>query len=126
MKQSYRDITSRLEQSPKWYDENGTPRYDKFVPGDQADIYACEVALCEIQCQSCKRKFRVVMSSNGHGKTNPIHERVEQHTLHYGDPPNAHCCPAGPTMNSEMLGVLEFWRRSGPDWIRVKRFEGIF
>jgi hypothetical protein len=27
---SYDDIKSRIDDDPKWYDENGVPRYDDF------------------------------------------------------------------------------------------------
>lgn len=36
---------------------------------------------------------------------------VKDGTIHYGDPPNVGCCPAGPTMNCWDLRVLEFWER---------------
>ena len=32
MKESYEDITSRIPESPSWYDQNGTPRYGEFSP----------------------------------------------------------------------------------------------
>src|SRR5690606_38100927 len=38
-------------------------------------------------------------------------DRIREKCLNYGDPPNIDCCPAGPTMNSEPLRVLEYWRR---------------
>ncbi|MFW6184041.1 MAG: hypothetical protein ACOC8X_09610 [Chloroflexota bacterium] len=41
-----------------------------------------------------------------------LSELIDAGRLHYGDPPNAGCCPAGPTMNSEPRRVLEFYRRS--------------
>jgi hypothetical protein len=50
--------------------------------------------------------------------------RVEADEIHYGDPPNVECCPAGPTMNSVPLRVVEFWRRGVPrDWERVPELE---
>lgn len=45
--------------------------------------------------------------------------------LHYGDPPNIHCCAAGPTMNSIPIRVLEYWSRENPllDWQRDPALE---
>lgn len=41
---------------------------------------------------------------------NILAHEIETRSLHYGDPPNIGCCPAGPTMNSEMIRILEYWR----------------
>ena len=42
MKANYADILIRIKEEPKWYDENGTPRYEKFHPSFSPDIYARE------------------------------------------------------------------------------------
>ena len=47
--------------------------------------------------------------------------------LHYGDPPNMGCCPAGPTMSSIPREVLEMWVRGdagGIRWVRSPDHEG--
>ena len=47
-------------------------------------------------------------------------------TWEYGDPPNARCCPPGPTMSSVVLRCVEFWRRSltsARQWERVPELE---
>lgn len=38
-------------------------------------------------------------------------QQVRAGTIHYGDPPNTECCPAGATMNCWDLRVVEFWAR---------------
>jgi hypothetical protein len=42
-------------------------------------------------------------------------DSIREKCLHYGDPPNIGCCPAGPTMNSEPRQVLQYWRRFETD-----------
>jgi len=41
-----------------------------------------------------------------------LSEQIAHGTIHYGDPPNAGCCAAGPTMNCWDLRVVEYWARS--------------
>jgi hypothetical protein len=45
------------------------------------------------------------------GDVPTLARRIQSGSLHYGDPPNMQCCPAGPTMNCEDLHVLEYWIR---------------
>ncbi len=125
MKHHYSDITGRIAQPPMWYDEHGVPRYDAFEPRQTASIYAHEAALVEIACQSCETRFLVAFTASNvdeyrlvlaHAKGEPYVHRtladaIRDHSIHYGDPPNAGCCPAGPTMNSVPLRVVEYWRR---------------
>jgi hypothetical protein len=122
MLNSYDDIRSRIPESPRWWDENGVPRYVPFTPDETADIYAQECALVLIACQSCGAEFLVAFSwpRIGFVKGAPITltpltlERVQR--LHYGDPPNVGCCMAGSTMNCDDLRVLEFWRKGGDEF----------
>lgn len=107
MKHHYRDITDQLG-TPGWWDENGVPRYCDFSPEEGANIYAQEICLLEIHCQACARPFQVAMSSR---EPRALEEAVRAGTLHYGDPPCLPCCPAGPTMNSVPVRVIEFWER---------------
>lgn len=109
MHHHYRDITSRIDEAPSWWDENGVPRYGEFEPNASANIYARQVALLLIGCQGCGTEFRVCMTSGDYLDDKPLSERITDDTIHYGDPPNANCCPAGPTMNSVPRRVLEFW-----------------
>lgn len=127
MKHHYRDIRDRAGD-PVWHDEYGVPRYCDFTPREIADIYGDEVCLLLIRCQNCGREFRVALSWGVHDRVSgisPLAERVSEGTVHYGDPPNVECCPAGPTMNSIPVRVLEFWRR-GDDfhYYRVPDLEG--
>jgi hypothetical protein len=50
-------------------------------------------------------------------------DRIPLGRVEYGDPPNVGCCPVGPTMSSDSLRVLEFWRRSAGRWERVPALE---
>jgi hypothetical protein len=115
MHQPYKDITSKLGD-PIWWDENAVPRYCEFEPRQAADIYAREVALVLIQCQDCRHRFRVAISFSylnwnwNDGKPGPsLAESIKSNAISYGDPPNIGCCPAGPTMSSDEISVLEFW-----------------
>lgn len=62
MKPTYSDIVTRIEEDPTWFDENGAPRYGKFTPDQMSNIYADEVVLLEIACQSCRKRFLVEMN----------------------------------------------------------------
>jgi len=129
---AYEDITSRLGE-PLWWDERGVPRYDRFTRKLVADIYAHEIALVEIQCQSCLKRFDVAFSYGPMQQvTNPnlpsLSERVTDDTIHYGDAPRHHDADGqgcvGNTMNCNELRVLEFWRVSQKyDWHRLARLE---
>ncbi len=118
---SYHDIISRIPDPPLWWDENGVPRYVAFAPREAANIYANEVALVAIACQSCGTEFKVAFSWGALEWRAGVPSKREPHTvdsisrIHYGDPPNA-CCHAGATMNCEDLRVLEFWRESKNHW----------
>lgn len=136
MNHDYEDITSRIVEPPRWFDERAVPRYCEFGPSHSANIYADEAVLFVIECQACRTPFRVCLTSDssmravrGHiEKRAPdpsLAEQVRSHTLEYGDPPNMGCCPSGPTMNSVPRRVLEYWyRRSGHgDWERDEKLE---
>jgi hypothetical protein len=113
MKAMYEDVLAAIanghEGDPIWYDENGTPRFATHHPEMCPDIYASEVALLEIACQACERVFRAQMSRSSY--STQLRAEVKSGAIHYGDPPNADCCPAGPTMNCLDLRVVEFWAR---------------
>ena len=127
MNNPYYDITSRIPEPPKWYDEHAVPRYCAFVPGRQANIYADRVALVLIACQNCRREFVVCMSEGLLDRANAEYSAIETEIrngfLHYGDPPNADCCPGGPSMNCIDVWVLEFWRRVDGEWVRDPSLE---
>ncbi len=145
MNESYDDIRSRIAEPPQWWDEHAVPRYVPFAPRWLADIYADECALVLIACQNCGHEFPVAMSSSMGSAVRAVMLRKEDVTLetmrrysvaasietgaiHYGDPPNIECCPAGPTMNCDDLRVLQFWRRERGavnDWVRVAELERV-
>lgn len=129
---NYASITSRIKDPILWWDERGIPCYDPFRPQDVCDIYANEVALVEIECQSCRRKFRVAMHLNALditlGDCDTLEWQVQQGCLFYGDPPRheyqdtgKRC--AGETMSSDVLRVVEFWEKKSMEWVRVPELE---
>ena len=126
MNHHYKDIRDRIAEEPEWFDEHAVPRYGAFSPKESANIYAKQVALVLIACQNCGRRFKVcfsacrlVIASGG-----DLWRAITERSIHYGDPPNIECCPAGPTMNSEPIAVLEAWERSDyGDWTRRGEFE---
>ena len=130
MNESYSDITSKLGE-PQWWDEAAVPRYCEFEPRRLAHVYLDEAALVEIECQGCGRTFPVAFSWGQHDglfadrDIPSLAERIRADTLHYGDPPNYSCCPAGPTMNSIPRRVLQFWRKAENlfDFERVPELE---
>jgi hypothetical protein len=119
MHHPYRDILSRIDSAPLWYDANGTPRYETFRPDLCPNIYAREVVLMRISCQACDLEFDVEVHG---GVLYPIENPMK---LHYGDPPYHEDC-AGSTMNCNDLAVLEVWHRRKTDfgWERVPELEG--
>lgn len=139
MNQCYHELLAALG-TPQWFDEHAVPRFIPFAPREVANIYADQVLLVEIQCQACRARFRVAFSESlssllmEHAMTGspplPISERarlfgaVARGGPHFGDPPNVACCPAGPTMNSESLRVIEAWERSDAfEWVRRPELE---
>jgi hypothetical protein len=124
MKAPYCDIVDRLGD-PIWWDENGTPRYCEFYPGHLSCIYAREAILFCVACQACGKTFAVAMSSGPFSGVGLL-AKITDHGIHYGDPPNAGCCAAGPTMNSEPQYVISAWRRNIPgDWERVSELDNV-
>lgn len=115
----YADIRNKLSE-PEWWDECAVPRYCDFGPRQKANIYAIEVCLLLIECQGCGQEFEVCMSAD---ERYSLSAQIDANILHYGDPPNTRCCPAGPTMNSVPRKVLEFWRRDRFDFERVPDLE---
>ena len=113
MHHHFGDIRERIDGKPKWWDENGVPRYCKFSPDETANIYRNECALCVIACQNCGHAFQVAFSEDSTGlefERPSLSELIDDRKLHYGDPPNADCCAAGASMNSVMMRVIEYWK----------------
>ncbi len=117
MHASYDDIICRISTPPIWFDEHAVPRYCTFEPARSASIHIAEIALAEIACQACQRRFHVDISIVNFQKQT-IADAIRGKTLHYGDPPRhdsdaANCsgCLSGASMNSEPRRVLEYWHR---------------
>ena len=132
MNNNYIDIRSKINEEPQWYDEHAVPRYCEFTPNEAANIYASEVALVLIKCQNCGKQFKVAFSRSKFGikemlwenfyhKPRPtIKEQIINKTLHYGDPPNTDCCPAGVTEGCIDISVLEYYNKVDMEWVREK------
>lgn len=130
---TYSDIRSRLG-FPKWFDQNGVPRYSEFSPNEAAEIYYNWVALLEVKCQACGRIFLCATALDEwnlyHGPDVPIdinEEEILNHLLGWGDAPwhgyqsdingeNSQC--AGTTMSTDFR-VKEIWRKEGNVWESV-------
>lgn len=130
MKAAYEDIREKINEEPRWFDTHGVPRYAKFHPDLSPNIYADEVVLLKIACQNCGHRFLVEMNWGVQDKVFDdivsLHERIENRTIHYGDPPIG-CCAVGSTMNCDDLEVVEFWKRDRDtmtlEWVRDKKYE---
>ncbi|HSN25511.1 MAG TPA: hypothetical protein VLT45_04475 [Kofleriaceae bacterium] len=137
MLRSYSDILDRCG-TPLWYDGNGVPRYVPFHP-DHTGVYDQIVALVEIACQDCDRRFQVAIEFD---RLRLMTNRVElpapndpalvtrlANLLHFGDPPRhrddvaGNACVAGDTMNSCPRRVIEFWEQRDFEWQRRPEFE---
>ena len=120
MKENYEDILSRITEVPKWFDQNGVPRYDEFHPRYCPNIYASRVILLKIACQACGKLFNVEMHySDWYTGANLVHPS----RWHYGDPPIHDC--VGDSMNCEDIEVLQVWARDAlSDWVRCPHLEG--
>lgn len=104
MYHDYSDITDRIAEPPKWWDEHGVPRYGQFSPYGVANIYAQEVALVEIACQWCGQLFEVAFSfppeiEDTLGKSATLAEAIRSGKINYGDPPDYGNCQSGPSMS---------------------------
>ena len=122
MLQHYEDILSRIAEPPRWFDEQGVPRYCEFAPDRIANIHAQECALLAIECQSCGRPFIVALdagTANHNVIRRPGQERewrsladiIRSHQIEYRDPPNVACCGVGAMQTSTTRRVLEYWER---------------
>ncbi len=125
MNHHYADILSRIPEEPLWFDEHAVPRYEPFTPDSVANVYADECVLLLIACQRCGHQFKVAVASSRHqicarpGPKRTLAEAIRAGEVGWGDPPNVNCCPAGPTMSSDTLKILEYWRRDElADWQR--------
>jgi hypothetical protein len=117
----YADIISRIAEPPRWYDEQGVPRYCDFAPFVIANIYANECVLLEIECSGCGQIIIAALDDKGANEAAWIpHQPMPHHKiadlirsgeLNCGDPPNVDCCRAGPSQNPVIRRVIEYWSR---------------
>jgi hypothetical protein len=125
MHASYDDVISRISTAPIWFDEHAVPRYCAFEPRRSASIYIGEIALAEITCQVCQRKFHVALSPVNF-RDGTIAEAIRSRTLHYGDPPrHDDACAGGASMNSEPRRVIEYWHRNDPRFVEGNRITNL-
>jgi hypothetical protein len=128
MFQDYTDITERIAETPKWWDENGVPRYEDFEPRRAANIYAIEVVLLDIACFMCLRRFQVALSGQGGAhrdeKGISLADQIRSGDIDYCDPPNYGNCRDGSSTGCLNLAVLQYWRRDFMrDWERHPSLE---
>jgi len=125
----YDDIRSRISDPVLWWDNNGVPRYCEFHPS-RCGIYDAVVALIEVACQACGRRFLIAVTFDGPALQElgdrfrrPTHADIG--SFHYGDPPShgSEGCLAGDTMNVESVRVVEFWEREAGEWRRLPEHE---
>jgi hypothetical protein len=115
---SYGDILSRIGDEPLWW-LDGVPRFLPFKPGD-VGVYRSDTALVHTECQGCRKRYDVAVRG-AYLKENIAY----MSSLDLGDPPNA-CCRVGPTMSSNEIRVLQYWKptpfpESG--WERIPEWE---
>ena len=118
MNRDYSDLLAG--RVPTWCDDNAVPRFVEFHP-NLCDVYARVVALIEIECQNCGKKFVVAREFTCPPSAVFEHDPVLlADRLHYGDPPNHGCI--GDSMNSIPKRCIEMWLRD-PEWHRVSEYE---
>jgi len=135
----YDDLRALTDKEPIWFDEQGVPRWCEFHPSKANNPYADEVALLEIECQECRRRYKVAVSWSlafamieNAGKAGAAtfdqlkanRPSLHPHNLCWGDPP---CweCSAGYCMSCFERRVLEFWQRGEGvrEWKRLPECE---
>lgn len=128
----YSDITERIAEPPKWFDEHGVPRYGDFAPYRVANIYAIEVALVEVACQGCRHQFHVAFSFHTQpgleemvGNCSSLAEAIRKGALRYGDPPIYGHCRSGAADTCYEVRVLQYWIRPNGwgEWVRDSQLE---
>jgi hypothetical protein len=128
----YRDIRDRLGE-PLWHDQHGVPRYDEFHPS-YLGIYDDWAVLFVVECQACGQRFHCahglssinlcIKSHMGDAafafedKDDP--SVVLPHIVGWGDAPwhGTQQC-AGTTMSSDVVGILQVWKKESHGWTQV-------
>ena len=72
-----------------------------------------EAALAEVACRGASRMFKVALTDalTFTSKSLGLSDKSTAGGWGTAIPPNVDCCGAGPSMNSEMQGILEYWFR---------------
>jgi hypothetical protein len=115
----YEDITSRIDEKPKWYTHEGVPRYCEFSP-KETGVYVRFAFLAEIQCQSCLQLFLIgegynrenwsaLLYGDKENYINDLNKIIEHYD--YGDPPRHDCSGGGETMNCINIRFVEVWQK---------------
>lgn len=142
---AYKDITDRLGP-PKWWDEEGVPRYCDFAPGEVAGVYADYAALIKIRCQGCGRHLPVAWSLckldllcrvPSHPDAPGVFAKDQlvlptkdnPGSVGYGDAP-AHKEGAASTWlcvgsveTTSVVRIVKFWTRERAEWKRDEALE---
>jgi hypothetical protein len=125
MKLHYGDIIERIETQPLWWDPYGVPRYCEFHPDACPNLYADEVVLLKVACQSCKKQFSVAYEWDSR-MTELAQPSVDIQAISYGEPPHNKCCLTGPSMTSIPLHTIQFWARNKRHaWVRRPELENV-
>jgi hypothetical protein len=115
MYRRYPDLREKLGE-PLWHDDQGVPRYAPFAP-DLCGVYDRFVALLEIDCQGCGRRFLVASATQAKPRLG-LPTATEEGDFWFGDAPhhaNEHGTCVGVTMTTGVCRVVEFWTRDGGD-----------
>ncbi len=124
MHANYMDIRARVAQYPRWFDENGAPRYGVFRPEDSPNIYAGECALVRARCTECGEQFSIEVNGGVFRAWGVLERLLVEGELEVGSPPWHGC--RGDARDAVPITVLEFWGRGeGAIWRRLTRLEGV-
>jgi hypothetical protein len=126
---NYADIVGRVPARPIWW-LRGVPRYVPFRP---EMVGGSEVALIHTECQKCRMRYDVAAVPQGPSYSSLRTLIAFENAVDVGDPPFA-ChvlgaqCPAGYSMTSLEMAVLEFWHwerheKAVPTWRRDSSME---
>jgi len=131
MYRRYPDLREKLGE-PLWHDDHGVPRYAPFSP-ELCGVYHRCVALLEIDCQGCDRRFLVASAHTGYSSAKletAFPSQTDSGDFGFGDAPHhttEHGQCVGTTMTTDVCRIVEFWTRDGGDhgvdWRRRTEYE---
>jgi hypothetical protein len=123
MYRRYEEIREKLGE-PLWHDDQGVPRYIEFHPS-LCGVYDTHVALLNIACQSCGKRFLVAASYNafiGFRIQLSLPTSDEAGSFGFGDAPYHGGC-AGETMTTDTMEIVQFWFKRTGDWIQLSELQ---